>query len=302
MGQSPVLVVGSVALDSVITPFGEAREVLGGSAVYFSIAASFFTNVRLVGVVGADFPENHIKVLKNRKIDLAGLEIKEGKTFRWTGRYGHDPNERETLNLELNVFASFQPKIPREFQRTPLVFLANINPELQMSVLGQIKKPEFVAVDTMNIWIEKNREQFIKLLRRVDMVVLNESEARQFSGEHNLIRAARKVLGMGPWLVIVKKGEHGAFMVSRDFRFAVPAYPLEKVCDPTGAGDCFGGGFMGYLGAAGRINEENLKKAVIYGTAMASFCCEMFSVGRLQKVTRRRIDERFKAIRNLSHI
>ncbi len=296
-----LLVVGSVALDSVKTPFGEVKDALGGSATYFAVAASYFTDVSMVAVVGEDFPEEYIDFLKNRGIDLSGLTVEKGKTFRWAGCYGYDLNTRDTIETRLNVFENFQPVIPAQLKNCRYVFLANIDPDLQRNVLDQVIKPEFVACDTMNFWIQGKKSSLLETIARVDSIVLNDSECRELAGEPNLIRAARIVSEMGPRIVIIKKGEHGALMLDRNNCFIAPAFPCETVFDPTGAGDSFAGGFMGHLARTGDISPENLRRAIIYGTVMASFCVEEFSLRGIASLTERKIDERFKALKEASH-
>ncbi len=290
-----VLVVGSVALDSVETPFGKAEDVLGGSATFFAAAASHLTPVQLVGVVGSDYPMDKLAALARRGVDLAGLEQAEGESFRWRGRYRHDLNSAETLETRLGVFSHFRPKIPDAFRNAPFVFLANIDPRLQLDVLKQVERPKLVACDTMNFWIESRRPDLLELLGHVDLVTLNDSEARQLTEQSNIVKAARWILDRGPTHVIIKKGEHGAFMFTRETIFFAPAFPLEDVFDPTGAGDSFAGGFMGYLARSGDLSEENLRRAVIYGSAMGSFAVERFSIGRLLEIRdadiRRRVRE-----------
>jgi sugar/nucleoside kinase (ribokinase family) len=279
-----LLVVGSVALDSVETPFGKADDVLGGSATFFAASASHLSGVQLVGVVGSDYPIEKLEPLARRGVDLAGLEHAEGRSFRWRGRYRHDLNAAETLETHLGVFSNFRPKIPDKFRRAPFVFLGNIDPRLQLDVLTQVERPKLVACDTMNFWIESRRPELLELLSRVDLITLNEGEARQLTEKYNLIKAARWIMSRGPKLVIVKKGEHGAFMFSEREIFFAPAYPLEDVFDPTGAGDSFAGGFMGYLARSGDLSERNLRRAVVYGSAMGSFAVEKFSIERLLEV------------------
>ncbi|MBA4072620.1 MAG: sugar kinase [Gemmatimonas sp.] len=287
-----LLVVGSVALDSVETPFGKADEVLGGSATYFSASASHQTPVQLVGVVGNDYPVERLEALRVRNVDLAGLENAEGESFRWRGRYRHDLNSAETLETRLGVFSHFRPKLPDQFRSAQYVFLANIDPRLQLQVLEQVEKPRFVACDTMNFWIESRRGDLLDLLGRVDLITLNDGEARQLTEQSNLVQAARWILARGPRTVLIKKGEHGAFMFTRDSIFYAPAYPLEAVFDPTGAGDSFAGGFMGYLARTKDLSDANLRRAVVVGSAMGSFVVEAFSITRLLSVTRGDIDRR----------
>jgi sugar/nucleoside kinase (ribokinase family) len=281
-----VLVVGSVALDSVETPFGKADNVLGGSGTFFSASASHLAPVQLVGVVGSDYPIDKLKAsFAARPIDLAGLERAEGSSFRWRGRYRHDLNMAETLETHLGVFSNFRPKIPEQFRAAPFVFLGNIDPRLQLEVLDQVARPTLVACDTMNFWIESRRPDLLKLLGQVDLITLNDAEARQLSEEFNLVRAARWIMARGPKHVVIKKGEHGAFMFTQSSIFFAPAYPLESVFDPTGAGDSFAGGFMGYLARSGDLSEDNLRRAVVYGSALGSFAVEKFSVDRLLEIT-----------------
>jgi sugar/nucleoside kinase (ribokinase family) len=279
-----LLVVGSVALDSVETPFGKADDVLGGSATFFSASASHLSPVQLVGVVGNDYPIEQLQPLADRRVDLSGLERADGRSFRWRGRYRHDLNVAETIETHLGVFSNFRPKIPEQFRRAPFVFLGNIDPRLQLEVLTQVDRPKLVACDTMNFWIESRRPELLELMERVDLVTLNDGEARQLSEKYNLVKAARWIMSRGPKIVIIKKGEHGAFMFSEREVFFAPAYPLEEVFDPTGAGDSFAGGFMGYLARCGEISERNLRRAVVYGSAMGSFAVEKFSIQRLLEV------------------
>ncbi|NBW65962.1 sugar kinase, partial [bacterium] len=273
-----VLVVGSVALDSVETPFGKADDVIGGSATYFSASASHQTPVQLVGIVGADYPTEKLQPLADRGVDLAGLEHADGESFRWRGRYRHDLNSAETLETRLGVFSHFRPKIPTQFRSAKYVFLGNIDPRLQLDVLKQVEKPKLVACDTMNFWIESRREDLLTLLKHVDLITLNDGEARQLTEQSNLVQAARWILDRGPHTVVIKKGEHGAFMFTRTSVFFAPAYPLESVFDPTGAGDSFAGGFMGYLARTDDLSEASLRRAVIHGSAMGSFVVEGFSI------------------------
>jgi sugar/nucleoside kinase (ribokinase family) len=266
-----VLVVGSVALDSVETPFGKAEEVIGGSGTFFSAAASHLAPVQLVGVIGDDYPVDRLEALKARGVDVSGVETAEGMSFRWRGRYRHDLNSAETLETHLGVFSRFSPKIPEKFRSAPFVFLANIDPRLQLDVLQQVEKPKLVACDTMNFWIESRRPELLELLNHVDLITINDGEARQLTEKANLVKAARWIMDRGPKHVIIKKGEHGAFMFNQESIFFAPAYPLEEVFDPTGAGDSFAGGFIGYLARSGDLSEENMRRAVVYGSAMGSF-------------------------------
>ncbi len=297
-----VLVVGSLALDSIETPFGAVKDAVGGSATYISAAASYFVNpVRVVGVVGGDFPREGLTFLEDRKVDLDGLEvIKEGKTFRWAGRYHYDLNERDTLYTDLNVFEKFDPKIPEKFRKTRNVCLGNIDPVLQRRVLQQMDNPRLVVCDTMNYWINGKRAELIETLKMINVLILNDSEARLLSKEPNLIKAAKVIRGMGPGVVIIKKGEHGALLLTEKMVFSAPAYPMENIFDPTGAGDCFAGGFIGWLARTEDTSEENLKRAVIYGSALASFCVEKFGVEGITDLTYLGIQDRFREFRELS--
>jgi sugar/nucleoside kinase (ribokinase family) len=297
-----LLVVGSVALDTVETPFGKANEALGGSAVYISIAAGYFTNpIRLVAVVGGDFPKEHIKLMESHQIDLDGLQIiEEGKTFRWGGKYHYDLNVRDTLFTDLNVFKDFDPKIPSAFKNSSYICLGNIDPVLQLQVLNQIDKPRLVIGDTMNYWIETKMKELEITMRSMDVIIVNDSEARLMTQEPNLIKAARKIIKMGPRIIIIKKGEHGAMLVTEDTIFSAPAYPLETIFDPTGAGDSFAGGFAGWLAKTEDLSKENLKRAVIYGSALASFCVEKFSVDGLRDLSYLKIQDRFHSFMELS--
>ena len=288
-----LLVVGSVAFDTIETPFGKVDRTLGGAATYFALAASHFTPVRLVAIVGEDFSEEDTAVFRGRKIDLAGLERVPGKSFFWSGRYSQNMNERTTLRTDLNVFAAFRPTLPRAYRDSQHVFLGNIDPTLQRSVLKQVRpRPKAVGLDTMNFWISGTPKELRETLKHVQILTINDDETRQLTGEHNLFRAARHVFQMGPKTLIIKRGENGAIMVHKDFVFAVPAFPLEEVQDPTGAGDTFAGGFMGYLASRGRISEPVLRSAMVYGSVLASFTVERFGVERLATVTRRQIAAR----------
>src|SRR6476660_5645415 len=294
-----VLAVGSVALDSVETPFGRADDGLGGSGTFFSASASHFAPVQLVGVVGSDYPFDKLAPLTKRGVDLAGVERTDGESFRWRGRYRHDLNSAETLETRLGVFSHFRPKIPEQFRRAPFVFLANIDPRLQLDVLQQVERPKLVACDTMNFWIESRRPDLLALLEHVDLITLNDSEARQLTEEANLVKAARWIMKRGPRHVIIKKGEHGAFMFTENSVFFAPAYPLEDVFDPTGAGDSFAGGFMGYLAQTGDLSDENLRRAVVVGSALGSFAVEKFSVQRLLEIGTSDIRQRLAEFRRL---
>jgi sugar/nucleoside kinase (ribokinase family) len=295
-----ILVIGSVAFDSVETPFGKRDEVLGGSATYFSTAASFFTAVRLVAVVGEDFPSEHKSFLESRNIDLSGLQTRSGKTFRWKGEYGYDLNEAHTLETHLNVFESFHPEIPDIYRDSPFVFLANIDPHLQLEVLKQVQRPHLVACDTMNFWIEGKRDALIDTLGHVDILVINEAEVRQLANEPNLIKAARAILAIGPKTLVVKRGEYGVLVFGEHSVFSAPAYPLEEVFDPTGAGDTFAGGFMGYLAATNNLSDEAIRKATVFGSVMASFTVEDFSLDRLRDLAWSDIEDRYRKFQALT--
>jgi sugar/nucleoside kinase (ribokinase family) len=297
---SELLVVGTVALDSVQTPFGRVEETLGGSATFFSCAASFFTHVRLVGVVGRDFPHAHLDLLAGRGVDLAGLQVTDGETFRWSGEYGYDLNDAKTLDTRLGVLASFRPTLPEAFRSTPFLFLANVDPELQLDVLRQMARPRLVALDTMNFWIQGKREALRRVLGEVDLVFLNDAEARMLAGEPNLIRAALALSDWGPRGVVVKRGEYGALMLTGNRFFAAPAYPLESVFDPTGAGDTFAGGFMGTVARAGATDEATLRRAIVYGSVLASFTVEDFSLNRLARLTAPEIEARFQMFQEMT--
>lgn len=298
-----ILIVGSLGLDTIKTPFGEVKEALGGSAVYISLAASYFSNsINLVGVVGSDFPQDYVKLLKEHRIDLNGLQIIDGgKTFRYACRYDVNMNDRESLKTELNVFEFFNPIIPESYRNSEFIILGNIDPELQLNVLQQINNPKFIICDTMNFWIERKYEALQETIKNIDMLLVNDSEARMLANESNLILAVKKIQKMGPKKIVVKKGEHGALLVSDDMMFYVPAYPLEKVIDPTGAGDSFAGGMIGYLSKSNIIDETNIKKAVVYGSVIASFCVEEFSVNGLVGLSLDIIKYRIKKLFDLTH-
>lgn len=296
-----ILVVGSVAFDSVETPFGKADNVLGGSATYFSTAASYFSQVKLVAVVGEDFPDEHINFLKGKGVDVGGLRKIEGKTFRWQGRYDYDLNEAYTLATHLNVLEKFKPDIPKVYRKSPYVFLANIDPDIQWDVLSQVEKPKFVACDTMNFWIEGKPDALKRLLSKVDLFVLNEGEAREFAKEPNLVKAAKQILSYGPKTIIIKRGEYGALMFNGGSVFSAPAYPLESIFDPTGAGDSFAGGLMGYIANTDDASESNIRQAIIFGSVMASFNVEDFSLNRMRTLTLKEIQERYRQFKQLTH-
>ena len=301
--MNPILAVGSVAFDTIKNPFGEAPRVVGGSATYFSIAASFFTEVRLVAVVGEDFADRGSALFAGRPIDLTGLQSVPGETFRWKGEYGFDLNTRRTIYTKLNVFEQFRPVIPDAHRSSPFVFLGNIHPRLQLDVLEQVEAPRLVAADTMNFWIEGTPDELREVLRRVDVLIINDEEARELTREANLVKAARAIRAMGPGTVVIKRGEHGVLMTrpgEGEF-FAAPAMPLEEVFDPTGAGDTFAGGFIGSLAACGQIDDAALARAIIYGSTLASFAVEDFSVDRLVRLTPEDITERFRCFKRLTH-
>jgi sugar/nucleoside kinase (ribokinase family) len=295
-----LLIVGSTALDSIKTPRAENPRLLGGSASHAAVAASFFGPVRLVGIVGADFPARYLALYRKHKIGLEGLQIAPGKTFHWSGEYEVNMNNRRTLATELGVFATFLPRLPESYRDSPFVLLANIAPSLQGHVLDQMRRPKFVVADTMDLWLNLALADLLKLLRRVDGFVLNESEARQLTQEDNLVLAAKKIHGLGPKHVIVKKGEHGAILSSGGKLFLSPAFPLDRVVDPTGAGDSFAGGMMGWLAAARGPVEANLRRAMVYGSAVASFCCEGFGLTATARASRAAIEKRFKALQLLT--
>ena len=295
-----ILVVGSIALDTVETPFGSVDNSPGGSALYFSHAASFFAPVNVVGVVGTDFDPGLLTSGENKHIDFEGVYTENGKTFRWGGHYHKDPNKRDTLFTDLNVFEHFKPQIPPKFRKSEIVFLANIDPNLQLQVLEQIEKPKLVVLDTMNFWISGQRPALVEVIAKTDVIILNDEETKQLTGETNLIRGGQKVLDMGPDTVIIKKGEHGAVMIKNDVYFVAPAYPVKEVIDPTGAGDSFAGGFVGYLADRADFSDSEQRKAVINGTVIASFCVQDFSFKKLLSLTDEQINERIDEIRKFT--
>lgn len=298
-----LLVVGSIGIDNVETPTEKRADQLGGSAIYFSYAASFYTKVHLVGVVGKDFPSVHRTLLESREIDLSGLEAAEGKTFRWTGRYHENMIDRDTLKVDLNVFGSFDPKVPEAAREIDFLFLANGAPSVQAKVLKQMKRrPKFVAADTMDLWIETARGDLEALLKEIDALVINDSEARMMTGQRELLRAGLDILDLGPPIVIIKKGEHGALVVTRDGHFAVPGFPLEKVVDPTGAGDTFAGGILGYLAETGDTSPANLRRAVAHGAVVASYTVQDFSLEQLKRIKRGDLDNRYTMLLDLVRI
>ena len=296
-----LLIVGSIGIDDVKTPLESHKDLLGGSASYASVAASFFTPVQLVGVVGEDFPSHYRQLFQKRGIDLDGLKVKNGKTFRWSGEYLWDLKQRKTLSIELNVFEHFRPTLPQNYRGAPYVMLGNISPSLQLHVLNQMKRPKFVMADTMDLWIETARADLLKLLEKVDAVCMNDSEARELTGITSLIKAGQKLLSYGPRYALIKKGEHGCLLFSKGNFFAAPAYPLEDIHDPTGAGDVFAGATMGYLAQTNKVDFETLRKAVIYGSTMASFNVEAFSLKRLQTLKPSDIEKRYRTFINISH-
>jgi sugar/nucleoside kinase (ribokinase family) len=299
-----LLVIGSLAFDDIETPFGRSDDTLGGSSTYIALSASYFTDpIRMVGVVGSDFEEKHFGLLHSKNIDTKGIQmVEEGKTFRWAGRYHYDMNTRDTLDTQLNVFASFDPHIPHQYRESKYICLGNIDPELQLKVLDQIARPELIVCDTMNFWIEGKPEELKKVLERVDVFIINDSEARLLSGEPNLVKTARIIRNMGPKTLIIKKGEHGALLFTDNGIFAAPAYPLESIFDPTGAGDTFAGGFIGHLARSGSVTESEMRKAVLYGSAMASFCVEQFGPDRLNDLELLEIEDRYQSFLELSRI
>ncbi|HET7705680.1 MAG TPA: PfkB family carbohydrate kinase [Thermoanaerobaculia bacterium] len=297
-----ILVVGSVAFDALKTPFGQVDRAIGGSATYFSVAASFFTPVELVAVVGDDFTAKDAAVFEGRPINTDGLQRVSGaKTFFWSGEYGYDLNVAKTRDTQLNVFAEFKPRLTPKQQQADVLFLANIDPELQMEVLKQTKRPRIVALDTMNYWITSKRDALERIFREVDLIVINEAEVRQFMNESNLVKAARAILALGPKTLVIKRGEYGVLMITGDSAFAVPAYPLENVFDPTGAGDTFAGGFLGYLTSRREVTDKEFRRAIIFGSVLASFTVEKFSLDRLREISIADIQERYQAFRTLTH-
>ena len=294
-----ILAVGSMALDTIKTPQKTAKEILGGSVTYFSISASFFNKVNLIAVVGADFPKRYLEYFKKRSIDLRGLEVANGKTFRWKGEYGWDYGDPKTLFTCLNVFSKFNPRIPKAYKKSKYLFLANIDPQIQEKALHQLR-PKLIACDTMNYWIKNKRKQLVKILKKIDIFLLNESEARLLTYQSSIVKAAKELLKLGPKIVIIKKGEHGSLLFAHKYMFSIPAFLLQSIVDPTGAGDSFAGGVVGYLAQCDKLNQENLKRAVAYGAVMASFAAEDFSVKRLLSIGPRDIRDRFKEFQRLS--
>jgi sugar/nucleoside kinase (ribokinase family) len=297
-----LVVVGSVALDSVYTPFGETADALGGSAVYFSVAGSLLHPVRVVGVVGQDYPLAQLQALAPRGIDWSGVEQVSGESFRWKGKYSYDLQSRETLETRLGVFADFVPKLPEAYRDAEYVFLGNIDPELQLGVLEQMRQPRLTVCDTMNYWIQGKRAELLRLLERVDVLMVNDGEARELSGDWNIHRAARWILARGPRRVVIKQGEYGALLMEPGRTFYVPAYPLEEVFDPTGAGDAFAGGFMGYLARSGQISPDAMRRAMVYGATMGSFAVAGFGVRGFENVTPHDVDSRVRLFADLTHV
>jgi sugar/nucleoside kinase (ribokinase family) len=297
-----LLVVGSVALDSIFTPFGETADALGGSAVYFSVAGSILHPVQVVGVVGQDYPHHELERLAPRGIDWSGVERAQGESFRWKGKYSYDLQSRETLETRLGVFADFRPKLPASFRAAQYLFLGNIDPDLQLEVLDQVDRPELVVCDTMNYWIQSKKSPLLRLLERVDVLMVNDSEARELSGDWNIHRAGRWVLAHGPKRVVIKQGEHGALLIEPNRTFYVPAFPLETVFDPTGAGDAFAGGFMAYLARTRTIAEDNMRRAMVYGAAMGSYAVEQFGIRGFEGVTLRDVESRVRAFQDLTQV
>jgi sugar/nucleoside kinase (ribokinase family) len=297
-----LLVVGSIALDSIFTPFGETADALGGSAVYFSVAGSLLHPVQVVGVVGRDYPIAELERLAPRGIDWSGVECADGESFRWKGKYSYDLQSRETLETRLGVFADFQPKLPEPFRAARFLFLGNIDPELQLGVLAQVRAPELVVCDTMNYWIQSKKAALLELLARVDVLMVNDSEARELSGDWNIHRAGRWILSRGPKRVVIKQGEHGALLIEPTRTFYVPAFPLETVFDPTGAGDAFAGGFMAYLARSGEVGEEHIRRAMVVGATMGSYAVEQFGIRGFEGITLREVGARMRAFEDLTRV
>ena len=300
--MSKLLTVGTVAFDAIETPFGKTDKILGGAATYIGLSASHFNvDNAVVSIVGDDFPKNYLDLLQNKKIDIQGVEIVNGgKTFFWSGKYHNDLNTRDTLDTQLNVLADFDPKVPKEYKNAEYVMLGNLHPNVQLSVLNQVENPKLVVLDTMNFWMDNTLEELKNVISKVDVITINDEEARQLSGEHSLVKAARIIEDMGPDYVVIKKGEHGALLFKGDQVFFAPALPLEEVFDPTGAGDTFAGGFIGYLAKTDDISFENMKKAIIYGSNLASFCVEKFGTERMQKLDPQEVENRLLEFKKLT--
>jgi len=297
-----LLVVGSIALDSIFTPFGQTADALGGSAVYFSVAGSILHPVQVVGVIGNDYPKAELERLASRGIDWSGVEQADGESFRWKGKYSYDLQSRETLETRLGVFANFQPRLPPAFRAARYLFLGNIDPDLQLGVLEQVQQAELVVCDTMNYWIQSKKAALLELLARVDVLMVNDSEARELSGDWNIHRAGRWILARGPKRVVIKQGEHGALLIEPRRTFYVPAYPLENVFDPTGAGDAFAGGFMAYIARTRSVAEDNVRRAMVYGAAMGSYAVEQFGIRAFERVTLADVEQRVRAFQELTHV
>jgi len=294
-----LVIVGSLAFDTIETPWERRERIVGGSGTYCSLAASFFTHPKVVGAVGEDFPPSVLRLFKARGIDIEGLEVRPGKTFHWEGRYGYDPNQRETIRTDINVYAAYRPILPLSYQEADIVFLANIDPGLQEDILAQVQAPRLVAMDTMNHWIRTQSKRIWGMLKRVDILFANDEEVRMLTEEGNLVKAAKKVLSAGPRLVVTKKGEHGALVFGRKYIFGIPAHPCENVVDPTGAGDSFAGGFLGYLDRVQQSGPTDIRRAAVYGSVLASFTIEDFGIGRLKTLTHREIEARFRRFKRL---
>jgi sugar/nucleoside kinase (ribokinase family) len=295
-----LVIIGSLAFDTIETPFGRREKIVGGSGTYCSLAASFFTRPNVVGVVGEDFPDETVAFLKSKKIDLRGLEVRPGKSFFWEGHYGEDPNLRTTIRTEPNVYEDFKPQLPPEYRKSEIVFLANIDPDQQDEILNQVEKPKFVAMDTINLWINQKRDSLLKVMEKVDLYFTNDEEVRLLTGEKNLIKAGKKILKGGPSLAIIKKGEHGALVLGKDLVFGILAHPCEEVIDPTGAGDSFAGGFLGYLDRVEDLHDDReIRRAAVYGSVLASFVIEDFGINRFKTLTRKEINNRFSQFKKL---
>ncbi len=295
-----LIIIGSLAFDTIETPFGRREKIVGGSGTYCSLAASFFTRPNVVGVVGEDFPDETLAFLKSKKIDLRGLEVRPGKSFFWEGHYGEDPNQRTTIRTEPNVYEDFKPQLPPEYRKSEIVFLANIDPDQQDEILDQVEKPKLVAMDTINLWINQKRDSLLKVLQKVDLYFANDEEVKLLTGEKNLIKAGKKILEGGPSLVIIKKGEHGALVLGKDLVFGILAHPCEEVIDPTGAGDSFAGGFLGYLDKVKDFDDDiEIRRAAVYGSVLASFVIEDFGINRFKTLTTEDIENRFERFRKL---
>jgi sugar/nucleoside kinase (ribokinase family) len=302
--MNKLLVVGTVAFDAIETPFGKTDKILGGAATYIALSASHFdVNTAIVSVVGGDFPEEYLTLLKNKNVDITGLEVvKEGKTFFWKGKYHNDLNMRDTLDTQLNVLENFQPVVPEAYTDSDIVMLGNLHPAVQLSVLEQLtEKPKMIVLDTMNFWMEHAWDLLLEVIKKVNVITINDEEARQLTGEHSLVKAAQKIATMGPEYVVIKKGEHGALLFHGNQIFSAPALPLEEVFDPTGAGDTFAGGFVGFVAQSGNISFENLKSAVIYGSALASFCVEKFGTERMESLESNSLASRLQQFQELTH-